>query len=157
MNKISLVVIIVLLVSTLNVNTKGQSWLSKFQPFQTDISKVIETLGKNYDKKGQDEIFYKLKEGNLLIFFSPEKCFQTTWGKWNISKDVIIAVTYYPKKGKKASFYNLSKKNMELSYDSGHKTYTDKYKGFYYATYANKVSSIRFYPGEKYEHLKCKD
>lgn len=142
----------------INTSAKGQDWLSKIHPFETDVSTVIKLLGHNYEKKGQDEIFYKLKEGNVSIDFSPEKCADTGWGKWNIPPNVVVGMTFYPRnKKRKPSFYDLPKENMEHLYDSGEQVFRNNYTGLYYSTYRGKVSSIRYYPGKKYDSLKCSD
>lgn len=134
----------------------GQEWLLKITPFEmkfTDLDNILDTAPENYRNK---ELKYRLKEGNLFVYYSNEKCASTDWGKWNVSEGTIVGITFYPKKMRKPSFYKLNNSEMNKSLDNiGTEVFTSKEKGLLYTVYAGKVNEITFYPSKRFEKLRC--
>lgn len=146
------------LVLWLNVFAMAQYPTMQIKPFHADVSTVIKILGSDYEKKGNDELFFKRKEGNISIIFSEDKCSKTEWGRWNVHPNTVIGWVFYPaNKHKKPSFYGLSEKNMKMQVGSGVLNYNDYDSGLYFETYRGRISSVGYSPGSIFDHLKCSD
>ena len=134
----------------------AQDWLSRIKPIETNISELSEILDSKPIEKPGDTLFFKLKEGNVFIEYSLGKCVSGSWGAWNVEKGKVVSLTYYPKKMREPSKFNLNSDGMTKGLDSGHQTFTSKEKGVYYSTQFGKVMSIILSPPIQFEHLRCK-
>ena len=143
------------LILLFTLNTLGQDWLWKIAPMQTNVSQVKEMFKVVPEIYGKDRLLFKLREGNLFIDYSKGKCVKTYWGRWNVEEGIILDIKFYPKKGRKPSFYKLKKEGMQKGFDQGHITYASDELGLYYSTQFGKVSGIHIYPAKKYDNLKC--
>lgn len=134
----------------------GQEWLWKIKPFEmkiTDLNDLIDSNPENYRSK---KLKYKLKEGNLFVYYSNEKCSPTDWGEWDISEGTIVGMTFYPRKKRKIAYYKLNNTQMNKSFDDvGTEVYTNDEKGLLYTVYSGRVNQITFYPSQRFEKLRC--
>lgn len=152
MKKIGLCILLLML----NQPSLGQEWLWKITPFKmkiTELNTLFDIKAENYT---DNELKYELKEGNLFVVYSDEKCASTGWGKWDVSEGTIVGITFYPKKKRKPSFYKLDNSEMNKSLDDiGTEVFTNKEKGLLYTVYSGKVNEITLYPSQKFEKLRC--
>ncbi len=133
----------------------AQQWLAKFVPTQTVFSQVQDEFEISPNIIRENKVQFKLKEGNLFIGLSLGECINTSWGKWKAEKGKVLDIVFYPKKGRKPSYYKFDNKVMEEGIDSGHKTYISEELGLYYSTQFGKVIRIHYFPSSKYDNLKC--
>jgi hypothetical protein len=147
----------VVIIFTSSLNSFGQTWIGKIIPMKTNTSNLNQFFDVTPEKKYDDKLLLKLKEGNLFVWFSQGNCVSGSWGQWNVNKGIIIALTFYPKKRRKITDYEFSTEGMKESFDSGHQTYTNDEKGLYYSTQFGKVTRINYYPSREFESLRCKD
>lgn len=137
-------------------HTYCQEWLDKITPMKTQVSELSKILNVELPKKLDGDFILKLKDGNLLIWFSQGNCVKGNWGAWDISQGTIISFTFYPKKERKPSFYKLSKTGTKILYNQGHQIFINEESGISFDVEFGKVRSITYTPGIKYEDLRCK-
>lgn len=135
----------------------AQKWLKEIQPLETKASELRKGLSINPEKRPPDTLFFKLKEGNLFVEYSLGNCISGSWGAWDVEEDTVLAITFYPKKKRKPSFFGFSGDGMKQGYDSGHLTYKSENTGLYYSTQFGKVTTISYTPSRKYEKIRCGD
>ena len=142
------------LIYILQFEVLGQDWLGRITSMRTNVDEV-EQMFKESPEKKIDSYFFELKEGNLIVYFSPDNCLSGAYGGWDVPKGTVTHITFYPKKKRKLSYYKVDIEKMEKGFDSGHRLFTDNEQGVMYSTQFNKVESIRYFPALKYVNLRC--
>lgn len=146
---------ILILITVFTPLTYGQKWLQKIVPLQTNTSEVIKMFNVVPKKYGIDRLEFILNEGILTVGFSPDKCVETSWGKWNVENGTIVDIVFVPDKLKKPSFYKFKTDGFRQGYDQGHITYISDEVGLYFATSRGKVTNIHIYPSAKFNTFRC--
>lgn len=145
----------------LNGSVLGQEWLRKILPLETTVTEVEQTFREKPEKRA-DKLFFKLKEGNVFVYFSVGCSDGTFQEKWAVEENKITRLIFYPKRKKNISFYRkfishkIEAQKMRKASDSGHTLYIDDEKGVIYDTQFGKVLSVEFFPPKNYDDLKCK-
>ena len=133
----------------------GQEWLLKLTPLETNISQLKTMFVEKPEKKGNDQLFYRLKEGNLIVDFSLGRCVETVAGSWDASEGTLLYVIFYPRKHVRPSHYDLPTEDLKIGIDHGNRTYTSKTLGIYYTVYSSKLTGVHLFPASKYDGAKC--
>lgn len=138
-------------------NFYGQEWLGNIVPMKTNLADLPKALGASYEKRLSDSLLYETKSGNLFIEYSLGNCIKGSWGAWDVSKETVLHVTFYPKKKKTLSYYNVKKEGLKEDFYHGSYTYTNESDGILFIVQSNKVMEISYFPPDKFKDLKCSE
>lgn len=134
---------------------KSQVPILQIRPIVTSVTGVVEITGMEPTKQRTNELFFKLKEGNLYVGIAPGPCVDTIWGSWNVPKGSVLYVKFNPKQGQKASKFKLDPTGSQSGWDQGHKTYTNLDTGVYYSTEYDNLSLVHIFPAKQFKNLEC--
>ena len=101
---------------------------------------------------------YRLKEGNLFIEYSSGPCTPERRGGWNVAKDVVISVSFSPKRKRPIAELKLDPQRFKKVVDEqvvGILYYINDEEGITYEVQSGKVESVEYGPTKKDEHLRC--
>jgi hypothetical protein len=103
---------------------------------------------------------YKLTDGDIFIEYSSGPCRPDRKGGWNVPKDVVVSLHFYPKQRQRLADLKLNRKKLRKVTDrhAGRITYyINDHDGVVYEVQEGKVISIDYGPPQKFEHLYCGD
>lgn len=126
-------------------------------PSKTSRTDVENILGHT-----ETEYFavYKIDEGNLFIEYSSGPCRPDRKGGWNLPKDVVVMVRFYPRIKPRLSDLKLNRKKLRKVVDrhvGGIVYYIDDDSGVVYEIQEGRVDAIEYGPARKYQYLACPD
>jgi hypothetical protein len=133
-----------------------RDWFLKIRPIEMarkDIDNMSQVAAVPVD---DDQILYRLKEGNLFVGLSLGRCKKTSWGTWDVEQGTVLHVTFYPSKERKPSHFGLTTEGMQKDVDHGHDTYTSEEKGLYFSVEFGKLRGVTISPPSKHSDLACK-
>lgn len=118
-----------------------------------DILRMVKAVPEQI---GKDELFFRLKDGNLSVIYSTGNCSRSSAGSWNVPKDTVLFAAFYPVEGKMSpKKFNLVKAGTIQSWNHGHRTFSNREKGIFFTTQRKKLSLVHISPASEYENLRC--
>jgi hypothetical protein len=132
----------------------AQEWRT-IVPLKTTRAEVEALLGH-----AESEYFatYKLADGNIFIEYSSGPCRPDRKGGWDVSKNIVVSVHFYPKNKRRLSELKVDRRKLRKVIDRhvvGIVYYINDVDGVVYEIQDGKVESIDYGPPKKYEHLYC--
>lgn len=137
-------------------SASAQEWRT-ISPLKTTRAEVEALLGPV-----ESEYFatYKLTEGNIFIEYSSGPCRPDRKGGWNVLKNVVVSVHFYPKHKRRLADLKVDRRKLRKVVDrhvGGIVYYINDEDGVVYEIQEGKVTSIEYGPPKKYDHLYCGD
>ena len=115
-------------------------------PGRTTRTEVEQLLGPSSDSYSAS---YEIKEGNVFIAYSTGPCGPEKKGGWNVPKNIVVGVTFTPKKKMSIAELKLDKKNLRKVVDK-HVTsityYIDYKDSITYEVQQGKVDAFTYEP-----------
>jgi hypothetical protein len=133
-----------------------QDWRN-IVPAETTRTEVELILGQTDAAYFAD---YKLKDGRLFIEYSSGPCRPDRKGGWNLAKNVVVSITFYPAVKPRFAELKVDRKKLRKVVDrhvGGVVYYLNEEEGVVYEIQDGKVDWIEYGPAKKYEYLECRD
>ncbi len=145
--------------STLFANAQEANWL-QIKVMQSTRADVERILGKpSKPPNNSFTAFYRLDNGNLFVIYSLRLCESDDRGGWNVDEGVVTKLGFFPDISPKIKSLKLDKKKYKKSLEGGDTlgiySYKDDEAGIEYTVQNGIVETVTYYPGRKYEHLRC--
>lgn len=137
-------------------SVKDPDWrqITPLRSTRVDVERLLGTSSNPYSAK------YILEEGNLFIEYSSGPCTPFRKGGWNVSKDVVVHMSFSPNVKKPVSTLKLDRKRFRKVIDDhvgGVIYYINDELGLTYEVQGGNVDAIYYQPGKKDDHLYCGD
>jgi len=137
-------------------SAKDPDWrqITPLRSTRVDVERLLGTSSNPYSAK------YTLEEGSLFIEYSSGPCTPFRKGGWNVSKDVVVHMSFSPNIKKPVSTLKLDPKRFRKVIDDhvgGIIYYINDESGLTYEVQGGKVDAIYYQPGKKDDHLYCGD
>lgn len=147
--------LLVLTFPALTLSAHAQRWIMRIELLRSTISDLEVVTGVEPEYVRDEKVLFRVKEGNLFLGISVGNCKETSWGAWDVPKDTILDVEFYPGRQWKPSRLGLTKSGMTKGHNQGHETYDNAELGVYYATEFGFLRRLNLYPSIKLADLKC--
>jgi hypothetical protein len=134
----------------------AQTWLPKILPLRTTVADIQPVL-RAIPEISPEHYFFKLKEGNLILYYSRGNCIPGAYGGWDVPEGTITHFTFYPRRKRELAYYKVDPAKMKQSYDSGQRVYSDENSGLAFWIQFGRVVDIRKFPSSNDERLRCKN
>lgn len=131
---------------------------------KTEVEKIFSSYKVRYINKFNREqvYYYKSKGSEIIVTYSRGKCPEIPTEKlfagYDVDRDIVINIVYYPLKDIKISKLKLDLRNFE-SYkeiDTNNYVYFNEDLGVEYGILLGKVTRIEISPSNLMKHLLCK-
>ena len=154
MNAVFAIFLLPFLIFTQSQFDDNQNW-RQIVPLKSSRTDVEGLLGPT-----QQAFFatYQLKEGNLFIEYSSGPCTEERKGGWNVPKDVVISVSFSPKRKRRIAAIKLASKKFRKVIDQhvvGITYYINDKDGITYQVQEGKIDSVEYGPTKRDGHLYC--
>jgi len=116
MRQIFALVIILLFVSISTITGNAQDW-RQIVLLKTTRTEVEKLLGPTKEAYFAD---YELKEGYLFIEYSSGPCRPNRKGGWNVAENIVVSMSFTPKRPKSFSSLRLDLTKYELCLKVGY-------------------------------------
>ncbi len=156
MNAVFAIFLLPFLFSTQSQLDDNQNWrqIVPLKSSRTDVERLLGTTKEAYFAT------YQLKEGSLFIEYSSGPCSAERKGGWNVPKDVVISVSFSPKRKRRIAALKLDSKKFRKVIDQhvvGIIYYINDEDGITYQVQEGKIDSVEYSPTKRDEHLYCGD
>ena len=144
------------LVLTDQLNVKGQDW-RQIVPLKSTRAEVERILGATATTYFAE---YELKQGSLFVEYSSGPCKPERKGGWNVPKDVVIMISFTPKRKTRIASLKLDPKKFRKVVDDhaiGVLYYVNDEEGITYQVQSGKIDFVEYHPAKRDEHFYCGD
>jgi hypothetical protein len=140
------------------LTVKAQDW-RQIVPLKSTRAEVERRLGSTTGAYFGE---YELKEGSLFIEYSSGPCKPERKGGWNVTKDMVIRVRFWPKHRRRIADLKLDPKKFRKIVDDhvfgvGAFYYVNDEEGITYQVQSGKIDFVEYHPAKRDEHLYCGD
>lgn len=166
---IILMCLILVLFSSIIVKSQEPEWFAKLKQIQVmqstrqDVERIFSfpnVIQIRGGKTSSRTIDYEFKGGSLYVSYSIGKCsLENNTRGYDADNDIVVEVYLFLFEPIKTSRLNLDLKNFEKhkESDTNALTYSNDEIGVQYTGGKKTVSSIKFYPADRYDYLYCRN
>ncbi len=152
--------IILFFVSSLGTCCKNNEWHG-IKPLHSTRADVERILGKpTPDSIAKDAASYVTRDAKVSVLYSSAGCDVEPNNGWNIPYLTVLEITVYPEAGLPLSDLKVAKERFERRPDPDIidrvEYFNDKDGVGFFVNGEGIVESIRYFPKEKDNHLRCK-